>query len=728
MDSQTPQPPTPPHGVKPIRRPVATGRPVPVRVKKRWDFLEIFLWLAILGGGGAFAYYRLHPRPAVVAEESADPKKSRAATPAPVAAEPAPAIAPAPAAPAPAPMLAKETAPRDEPARPAATTPAPAATASAQPLVLDENAGKKAENLQRSQAALDTALLSGKWTDYLDLLDRALAAELKKATGIRAPADYDRFLGNPLFAKALVQRTTLRHLPSAALAAVTADTAHSAFWQWLFTTPDAMEALLLSLKPEDDAAQALHTWAVLASEDPEARTKYRELALACALVFDKPFTPEWNGERLQIPASQRYDFYKQHNEKGDLATHIHRMPATDLVWVVCAPVPVSELDWALKKMHLKQKNWGTAYDMVKYDMEKAVTGKMKHPYESYTFAEILDKGGICGDRSYFAANTARAAGIPAVILGGDGKRGAHAWIGYESDEGEWSFTGRMDGYSAGHGSDAQTGKGVSEQEFVRRGDKRESSVTALLKAHRFIWLAALQGTLKDTAAADTALAFALAASPHLPAAWDAKIALWRSVRKEAPVEEWRGLVAQLKHTFADDAEQLATAKTLEETYIFPRQDAKLSLQELKHDTKKIEAPRGKDAGKPGDIGFLTDSLRREAALLSKAGTPDGIHTLYRRALEEHAGDVAVFKALANDYFTAFGSVPDEQRKAVRQIETQFERRVDTKGGGDYFDVTSANSVRNLLITMYRTAGDEHHAAALEKKSGKVDEKAKRNAL
>ena len=221
MDSQTPQPPTPPHGVKPIRRPVATGRPVPVRVKKRWDFLEIFLWLAILGGGGAFAYYRLHPRPAVVAEESADAKKSRAATPAPVAAEPAPAIAPEPAAPAPAPMLAKETAPRDEPARPAATTPAPAATASAQPLVLDENAGKKAENLQRSQAALDTALLSGKWTDYLDLLDRALAAELKKATGIRAPADYDRFLGNPLFAKALVQRTTLRHLPSAALAAVT---------------------------------------------------------------------------------------------------------------------------------------------------------------------------------------------------------------------------------------------------------------------------------------------------------------------------------------------------------------------------------------------------------------------------------------------------------------------------------------------------------------------------
>ena len=726
MDSHTPHPP---HGAKPVRRPVVTHTTTPVRVKKRWDFLEILLWLAILGGGGTFAWFRLHPRPAALAEESAPAQKSRATTPAPVASEPAPMLAPQPAAATPAPMLAKETAPREEPTRPQpAATPAATAAAFTQPLVLDETAGKKAENLQRAQAALDTALSTGKWTDYRELLDRALAAELKKSTGFRTPADYDRFLGNPLFAKALVQRTTLAHLPGGALAALTADTAHHEFAQWLFATPAAMESLLLSLKPEDDAGQALHVWAVLAAEDPEARTKYRELALACALVFDKPFTPDWNGERLQIPAGQRYDYYKQHNEKGDLATHIHRLPAANLVWVVCAPVPVSEMDWALKKMHLKQKNWGSAYDMVKYDMEKAVTGKMKHPYESYTFAEILDKGGICGDRAYFAVNTARAAGIPAVILGGDGKRGAHAWIGYESDEGEWSFNGRMDGYSAGHGSDAQTGKGVSEQEFIRRGDKRESSATALLKAHRFIWLAALHGALKDHTAADTALACALQASPHLPAAWDAKIDLWRAARKDAPVEQWREFVAQLKRAFADDAEQLANAKTLEETYIFPRQDAKLSLQELKHDTKKIETPRGRDAGKPGDTAFLTESLRREAALLSKAGTPDGIHTLYRRALEEHAGDVAAFKALATDYCAAFGSVPEEQRKAVRQIETQFERRVDTKGGGDFFDVTSANSVRNLLVQMYRQAGDEHHAAMLEKKSGKVDEKAKRNAL
>ena len=31
------------------------------------------------------------------------------------------------------------------------------------------------------------------------------------------------------------------------------------------------------------------------------------------------------------------------------------------------------------------------------------------------------------------------------------------------------------------------------------------------------------------------------------------------------------------------------------------------------------------------------------------------------------------------------SATPDQRKAVRQIELQFERRVDTKGGGDFFE-------------------------------------------
>jgi hypothetical protein len=706
-------------------------------VKKRTDFMEVLIWLAVFGGGGALAYRHFHPAPPQPVAEIAPDEKApepapvlpRPATPVPapsrIAATPAPASEPMPAAVASASV--------ESPAKPenvsaaAAVQPKPAPATQTAPLVLDATAGKKTENLQRTDAALADAMLNGKWNDYLDLLDRSLAVELKKSFGFRAPNDYDRFLGNPLFYKALLQRTVLRHLGSEARSAITSGTSYHDFYQWLLNAPEAMESLIVSLEPEDNAREVLHVWAVLAGEDPEARTKYRELALACALVFDKPFTPQWNGETLNIPASQRYDFYKQHNEKGDLATRIHHMPATDLVYVVCAPVPISELDWALKKMRLRQKNWGNAYGMVKYDMEKAVTGKMKKPYESYTFAEILDKGGICGDRAYFATNTARALGIPAVVLGGDGSRGPHAWFGWMSGENEWSFSGRMGGYSAGHGSDAQTGKGVSEQAFVRRGDKRESAPTALLKAHRFLWLADLHGTLNDAPAADNAIAFSLQASSHLAAAWEAKIALWRTARKDAPVEQWRDLVADLKKAFADDAEMLATAKPIEEQFVFARQDAKVSLQQLKHDTKKIEEPRGRNAGKPGDSEFLTESLRRQAKLLRDAGNPEGVHSLYRKALDEHAGDVAVFKSVSGDYFAAFSGAAEDQRKALRQIDSLFERRVDTKSL-DYFDVESQNSVRALLVKWYREVGDEQHAKQLEKKAGKLDEKAKRNAI
>ena len=83
---------------------------------------------------------------------------------------------------------------------------------------------------------------------------------------------------------------------------------------------------------------------------------------------------------------------------------------------------------ALQQADWKQHTWGAAYGSIKYDMDKAVTGKSKDPYDQYTFAEIAKKGGICGDQAYFSANTARALGIPASILSGDGPRGPHAWI------------------------------------------------------------------------------------------------------------------------------------------------------------------------------------------------------------------------------------------------------------------------------------------------------------
>src|SRR5690606_34024237 len=132
------------------------------------------------------------------------------------------------------------------------------------------------------------------------------------------------------------------------------------------------------------------------------------------------------------------------------------------------PVPESELDWALKKMSLRQRNWGAAYTMVAYDMERAVKGT--NSYDAYTFEEILKKGGICGDRAYFACNTARAHGIPAAYISGDGSRGPHAWLRWRDADGVWHEAGRFDGYALGNTTHPQTGRSMSEEIFVWRSE------------------------------------------------------------------------------------------------------------------------------------------------------------------------------------------------------------------------------------------------------------------
>jgi hypothetical protein len=294
------------------------------------------------------------------------------------------------------------------------------------------------------------------------------------------------------------------------------------------------------MRPEDNAREVLRVWALLAAEDDTVRGKYRELALAVALVFDKPFRPQWNSETLQITSRERFEYYKDKNEKGQLQTHIHRYSASDLVWVVADPVPLSEMDWALKKLHLRQKNWGDGYSMVKYDMEKAVTGQSKEPYDSYTFAEILEKGGICADRAYFATYTGRANGIPAAIITGDGPLGGHDWIRWMPDDDKWAEAGRIGGYAAGTALDPQTGRRISEQEFVRRSDPHEAGAQRTLTAHRFLWLADLHAALNDNEKTDSAIELSLRTSPRLSVAWDAKLAHWRSSRGRCGSMGWCG--------------------------------------------------------------------------------------------------------------------------------------------------------------------------------------------
>ncbi len=103
--------------------------------------------------------------------------------------------------------------------------------------------------------------------------------------------------------------------------------------------------------------------------------------------------------------------------------------------------------------------------MIRYRMDKAAGGR--DLYDHYTLAEIKQKGGVCVDQAYFASMTAKANGIPAMTISGEGDRGAHAWFGYEESRTSWNLsTGRYkDNYAAGTTRDPQTHRTIKEQEL-----------------------------------------------------------------------------------------------------------------------------------------------------------------------------------------------------------------------------------------------------------------------
>jgi hypothetical protein len=620
----------------------------------------------------------------------------------------------------PIPGAPSESAPTATPTSVAMSSPNPFT----EPLVLDVVASRRPEQIQRRERLLRTTVAEGKWGDYLDLLRRSMAIEFKKSFSFDQPQSYDRYLGNPTFYTALVQHAVITMLPGDARNMIQDYENDREFFLWLLTSTEALEDWQLAVRPEDQINNALKNWAVMQHESPDARVKYRALALACALVFDREFKPEWNGETLSLSAALRFNDYKRWDESGVLETNLKAMDPRDLTWVVNAPVPDSEIEWARNNVRLKQREWGRAYGMVPYDMEKAVTGKQKKPYDSYTFEEILEKGGVCGDRTYFGVNTARAFGIPAAEISGDGPMGGHAWMRWKADDYTWMEDGRIGGYGAGRARDPQTGKTISELEFARRSDRRANSEKLNTRAYRFLWLAQLHDALGDKKHADNAIEYALAANRNNSELWEAKLTHWSRTRRDAPVEEWRRFIDSWKHEFANDAELIATARKAEEQFIFPRQDAKLAMREMRSDLRDLDNRR---SGPPPTAEEIADLYQRQAQEFSKEKNIAGVRSVYHRAFREHAEDPAAFKRMARDYFTLVRGNADAMVDAAREIESAFERHVESRDL-NWFVTGSQNSALQVVADCWKEAGQPERAERMVKEIERRTKRSKREAL
>lgn len=590
--------------------------------------------------------------------------------------------------------------------------------------------------IQRDKELLNLTIEGGAWDAYRGFLAKSIQpgiADLCEGQGLNR---FDPLWKEQPLYQALLRWKTLGCFSQSEINARVTDLYSGEFLTWLLNQNEAMEELLLTIYSGDDGGSVLQflmdAWAL----NQEQFEKYLSLAIACAVVFDRPLSIphpigiDRYGEEPAVNSMQRYLWYIEKNEQGKLAAPVSRSSARDLVWVVCAPVTTSELEWAINHIHKQRKNWGNTYGEVQYLMERAVEGI--NPYKEYSFAEILKEGGICGDQSYFCVNTARAQGIPAMILSGETDLGGHAWAALKIDSREWTTAvGRIGGVSKGLAHHPQTGGSITEQEIQHWNDRHHQSPTVSLKVARHLWLADYYVATEEDDSSAELIRLANRLGPSFVATWQA---LYSLLEREMELigdpavpgnfDEWKAFASDMRRQFKDNPRMAGLAANAEMEYIFPYGEPGDAKRALLRERRRI----ARDSGEQADL--IAGSLKREADLLHKRGGPDvlrDIGRLYDRALRDFGGSITGFKTMAEDYFGFMKNDPVSARKAARDVELAFKRVVET-GTKDWFRANTESSIYQMICGYYRSAGDNARADLLEKRYQVLLRRARRSAL
>ena len=604
-------------------------------------------------------------------------------------------------------------------------------------LVLTDLDSQRDNAIQRDKALFQQAMVGKAWEAYRGLLAKSIDAGLAKLGKGQGVNRFDLYWKEPILYQAFLRWQVLGRFSESEISAHAFDEYTGEFITWLFANNRAMEELLLTMQPGDDAGKVLEFLMTAWPNTKDKMEKYFPLALACAVVFDQrvdiphPIAgKDGEGKETAVVSIERYNWFMEKNEKGLLAAPIHRSTARDLVWVVCAPISTFELEWSLDKMHFSQKNWGNAYGKIEYLMERAVKGL--NPYKEYSFAEILKEGGICGDQSYFCANTARAQGIPAMILTGETDLGGHAWVGLKIQSDEWTTgVGRIGGVSKGQTENPQTGNEITEQEVQLWNDRSHQSLLVTLSVARHLWLADYFAATGHVDEAAEVVRLANQIGPSFVETWAAmhemleqQMKLTGNPAKPSNLEDWKSFAQAMRREFKDNPRMAALAASAETEFIFPYEEQGDAFRTLQRERRGIE----RDSSEQKDL--IAESLKREAELIHKRGDANAkkeISNLYDNALRKYGGSITGFKMMADDYFNYFKDDRELGQKAARDIELAFKRVVES-GTKDFFRAQTEASISKKICGYYRALGDEERAIMLEKRYEVLLKRAERSAL
>jgi hypothetical protein len=621
-------------------------------------------------------------------------------------------------------------------------------------LVLVGNEAGSTTELKKDAELIERACYYGEWPEYRAMLARSLSEAFKESKSRlgRSNTRYDNLWREPKYYTALLRWKALSQFPDEVTSQTKSLSGSSPMMTWVLTNDTALEEIALTLHENDNKDQVFKflskVWTNKKFTYKEEEfnlgdindlekiiPKYFNLALACAVVFDKKigYKNPTSGTS-HVDGMLRYHWYRKRNEGGLLEGDIHKASAKDLTFVVCSPVSTVELEWALRKYRsARRKNFGQAFSDVKYLMERAVEGL--NPYEEYTLPEILKEGGICGDQSYFCVNTARAAGIPAFGLSGVTNSGGHAWASVKIDDDEWSTKiGRIGGVSKGKGRNPQTGESITEQEVWLWSEPKVESRTNTIKVFRHLWMADFFTESDEPLENNQAINIAHNIGQEFPITWDRayKVMLTREELISAPalpatLAVWKGFVKDLKHEFRKNPRMASLASVIEDKHIFPNSD----IADVRRELARLRRRNTNNASEQADL--MTASLKREAEFIIQLGKGDEdkaleeIHQLYSRALRDYGGSISGFKEMISYYFSVMKDHEDRGKASVRTIELAFNRVVNT-GSDDWFRKKTEVGIHRQIAKMYREVGEEKRATNMEKRLDRDMKNAKRKAL
>ena len=257
---------------------------------------------------------------------------------------------------------------------------------------------------------------------------------------------------------------------------------------WLWGDADFSAAYLEREQPQDDRAAALRILAELRAADPEAFRTHASLALAIALVYDRPPParewPHWQVTEQALPRrlpapTEAFSFFVELDKSGRSLHRLAELDAAELRFLVDLAAPMDELRWVRERFaRTPLSRLDETYASVAYRTDRIVAGVYVWPGNRYTLDTILGEGGICVDQAYVATQAGKARGVPTLFFAGAGRDGRHAWFGYLGTGRKWRMdAGRYEEqrYVTGLALDPQTWEEISDHElaFLSEGFRRE---------------------------------------------------------------------------------------------------------------------------------------------------------------------------------------------------------------------------------------------------------------